>query len=90
MAKAFIDKAACVGCEACVGTCPVEAIVMAESVAKIDVDVCIECGSCVFACPTSAISQGEDKILNVDRHFINPAPTSTQSSMIEEKWLKEY
>jgi len=57
MAKAIIDSAACVGCEACVGTCPVEAIIMADSKAKIEAEVCIECGSCVPACPTSAISQ---------------------------------
>ena len=57
MAKAVVDSAACVGCEACVGTCPVEAISVADSKAKVDADVCIECGSCVSACPTSAISQ---------------------------------
>ena len=57
MAKAVVDSAICVGCEACIGTCPVEAITMADGKAKIDADVCIECGSCVSACPTSAISQ---------------------------------
>ena len=57
MAKAVVDSAACVGCEACVGTCPVEAISIADSKAIIEADVCIECGSCVSACPTSAISQ---------------------------------
>ncbi|MCD6184012.1 MAG: 4Fe-4S binding protein, partial [Thermovirga sp.] len=28
MAKAVVDKDTCVGCEACVGTCPVAAISM--------------------------------------------------------------
>ena len=57
MAKAVVDGGACVGCEACVGTCPVESISMAAGKAVIEADVCIECGSCVSACPTSAISQ---------------------------------
>jgi len=57
MAKAVVDTGACVGCEACVGTCPVEAISMEDGKAKVNPDTCIECGSCVSACPVSAISQ---------------------------------
>ncbi len=57
MAKAVVDKNTCVGCEACVGTCPVEAITMDGGKAKVNPDTCIECGSCVSACPVSAISQ---------------------------------
>lgn len=57
MAKAVVDKNTCVGCEACVGTCPVEAIAMDGGKAKVNPDTCIECGSCVSACPVSAISQ---------------------------------
>lgn len=57
MAKAVVDGNTCVGCEACVGTCPVEAIAMDGGKAKVNADTCIECGSCVSACPVSAISQ---------------------------------
>ena len=57
MAKAVVDQGTCVGCEACVGTCLVEAIVMESGKAKVNADTCIECGSCVSACPVSAISQ---------------------------------
>jgi len=57
MAKAVVDKDACVGCEACVGTCPVTAISMVEGKANVDPDSCVECGACVAACPVSAISQ---------------------------------
>mgnify|MGYP000226173393 FL=1 len=57
MAKAVVDAGTCVGCESCVGTCPVEAIAMADGKAKVNPDTCIECGSCVSACPVSAISQ---------------------------------
>ena len=57
MAKAVVDSSACVGCEACAGTCPVEAISITDGKAIVEADVCIECGSCVSACPTSAISQ---------------------------------
>ena len=57
MAKAVVDAGTCVACEACVGTCPVEAIAMTDGKAKVNPDTCIECGSCVSACPVSAISQ---------------------------------
>ncbi|MDR2175264.1 MAG: 4Fe-4S binding protein [Synergistaceae bacterium] len=57
MAKAVVDSGVCVGCEACVGTCPVEAIAMDNGKAKVGADTCIECGSCVSACPAGAIAQ---------------------------------
>ena len=57
MAKAVVNADTCVGCEACVGTCPVEAIVMEEGKAVINADPCIECGSCVSSCPVGSISQ---------------------------------
>ncbi|GHS88856.1 4Fe-4S ferredoxin [Synergistales bacterium] len=57
MAKAVVDGGTCVGCEACVGTCPVEAIVIDSGKADVNPDTCIECGSCVSTCPVSAISQ---------------------------------
>ena len=57
MAKAVVNADICVACEACVGTCPVEAISMDGGKAKVNADACIECGSCVSVCPVSAISQ---------------------------------
>lgn len=57
MAKAVVDKDVCVGCEACVGVCPVEAISMIDGKAEVEPDKCIECGSCVPVCPVEAITQ---------------------------------
>lgn len=56
MAKAVVDQDTCVGCEACVGVCPVSAISMVDGKSKVDPDVCVECGACVATCPVSAIS----------------------------------
>lgn len=56
MAKAVVNKDECIGCEACVGTCPVESISMVDGKAEVD-ESCIECGSCVSVCPTGAITQ---------------------------------
>jgi len=57
MAKAVVDKDVCVGCEACVSVCPVEAISMVDGKAEVDPETCVECGSCVPVCPVEAISQ---------------------------------
>ena len=35
MAKAVVDKEICIGCETCVGTCPVEAISMNDGKADL-------------------------------------------------------
>ena len=44
----------CVGCGACVTTCPFGAIVMENDKAKIT-DACTACGACIESCPTGAI-----------------------------------
>ncbi len=53
---AVVDKGTCTGCEACVDSCPVEAISMKEDLAEISADDCIDCGACVGECPVEAIS----------------------------------
>lgn len=45
----------CVGCGACVDTCPAGALeINADNVAEVN-DSCVECGACVDTCPASAI-----------------------------------
>jgi NAD-dependent dihydropyrimidine dehydrogenase PreA subunit len=51
-----IDKDACVGCAACIGTCPVEALEMADDKAIVLEDACVDCGACVDSCPVGAIT----------------------------------
>ena len=49
----YIDLEKCArGCDACVGTCPVEAIFTTSNRKKgIDQTLCVKCGECVVACP---------------------------------------
>lgn len=49
----YIDLEKCArGCDACVGSCPVEAIFTTRERKKgIDQDLCVKCGECVAACP---------------------------------------
>ena len=54
----IIDKEKCTGCEACVGTCPTEAIAKEGEKCKIDPDTCVDCGACASVCPVEAISGG--------------------------------
>ena len=50
-----IEKDTCVGCEACVTSCPVDALAMDDGKAEVN-DECIDCGTCVDTCPVEAIS----------------------------------
>lgn len=45
----------CIGCTRCVKACPVEAIAMAQGLARIDPEKCVSCGLCVGVCPTGNI-----------------------------------
>ena len=51
---AEVDAEACIGCEACVERCQVDAITVDE-IAAVDLDRCIGCGLCVTECPTEAM-----------------------------------
>ena len=54
---AKVDQSVCVGCESCVGACPVSAIAVTDGKASVDAGTCVDCGTCVSTCPVSAISQ---------------------------------
>lgn len=51
---AYIINDECLGCGACVGACPVDAISEIDGKYSIDADACIECGACADACPVDA------------------------------------
>ena len=51
----MVDENLCNGCEACIGLCPVDAIIMKEGVAKIISQFCNECGFCIEGCGEEAI-----------------------------------
>ena len=56
----WLDKDICVGCQACVGFCPIGA--MRTSDVRIEPFKCISCGSCVRACPENALELVEKTI----------------------------
>lgn len=52
-----INENDCVGCGACVDTCPAGALeVNADNVVECDEGACVDCGACVDACPAGALS----------------------------------
>ena len=52
---AKVNQETCSGCEACVSSCPVEAIEMKDGKAVVN-DDCIDCGACVDECPVESIT----------------------------------
>ncbi|MBN1280663.1 MAG: 4Fe-4S binding protein [Candidatus Thermoplasmatota archaeon] len=59
----WLDKETCIGCQACVGFCPIGA--MRKTDVRIEPFKCISCGSCVRACPTKALELVERNIEDI-------------------------
>lgn len=51
-----VDRNKCTGCEACIGTCPVQVLEMKDGKASYKDEGCIECGACVSVCPVEALT----------------------------------
>ena len=62
----FSCKFGCIGLGDCVAECPVGAISVVDTLARIDPRICIACGKCVKTCPKGVISLvGEDVVVAV-------------------------
>jgi len=59
----WLEKEVCIGCQACVGFCPIGA--MKKSDVRIEPFKCISCGSCVRACPEKALELVEVPIADI-------------------------
>ena len=59
----WLDKNTCIGCQACVGFCPISA--MRKSKTRIEPFKCISCGACIRACPENALELVEVKINDI-------------------------
>ncbi len=55
---AVVDQDTCIGCGACAGGCPAEAITV-DSHAEVDPSKCVGCGACTSTCPVEAIKLEE-------------------------------
>jgi electron transfer flavoprotein alpha subunit len=60
-----VIKDQCNGCEACLASCPYEAIEMVDGAAWIN-EKCTICLACIEACPVQAIIQEESKVEGPD------------------------
>ena len=59
----WLDKDTCIGSQACVGFCPINA--MRKSDVRIEPFKCISCGSCIQACPEEALDFDEKDLSNI-------------------------
>jgi len=70
-----IDSSSCVGCGACVKTCPVDAMVIEtakeKSAVKLQEHMCLGCGVCVRVCPKKCIT-----LASRPQRVITPANTA--------------
>ncbi|MBZ4654463.1 MAG: electron transfer flavoprotein alpha subunit apoprotein [Peptococcaceae bacterium] len=75
----------CIGCGACVQTCPYDALTLVDGIVEVDPDKCTECGACVAVCPTQALTLEDRKSQNTIARGIErikevkgPAPGEAQ------------
>ncbi len=54
--RAVVDGELCNGCEICVDMCPMEAVKMADGIARIEDALCIGCGVCAHHCESEAVT----------------------------------
>ncbi|WP_094605666.1 Caffeyl-CoA reductase-Etf complex subunit CarE [Sporomusa silvacetica DSM 10669] len=63
----IINKEECIGCSACINSCPFGAMVMEADKACMT-DACTMCGACVDACPVGAITKEvEESSVKIDK-----------------------
>ena len=81
---AEVDEAACIGCEACVERCQMDAIAVDET-ARVDLDRCIGCGLCVTECPTEAMQLKQKA---AESHYVPPKNVfETYMTIAQERGL---
>ncbi|MDK2822701.1 MAG: electron transfer flavoprotein alpha subunit [Clostridia bacterium] len=51
-----VIKKNCIGCGACVQTCPFDALDLVDGIAVVNPEKCTDCGACVGVCPTMALT----------------------------------
>ena len=74
----------CIGCEACVERCQMDAIAVDET-ARVDPDRCIGCGLCVTECPSEALVMRQKA---TDDQYVPPANVvETYLNMAKERGL---
>jgi Fe-S-cluster-containing hydrogenase component 2 len=61
----WLDKKTCIGCQACVGFCPINAMRKAKE--RIEPFKCISCGACVRICPENALELVEKQIEDIKK-----------------------
>ncbi|MBC2716560.1 MAG: 4Fe-4S binding protein [Desulfobacteraceae bacterium] len=75
---AVIDDETCIGCEACIDRCQMNALTMnEEELAKVNQDRCIGCGLCVTTCPSDSIAL----VLKPEENRKRPPATSGEQMM---------
>lgn len=87
----LFDRAACIGCGACVRDCFPHALTMERGLPELSAPAsCIRCGHCIAVCPTAAVSMADADMSEVNEGVTSLEAAALLQAMQTRRSVRQY